>query len=126
MSRGKIVNLALVGCGGIAGGHLRRYGELIDSGEDRFRIVATVDSDISRAQAYADQINGKTGWEVNCYPSVEDLLNSESDLDGADICSPHGLHHVLACELLEGGVNILCEKPIGITVKATQKNYRYS
>ena len=121
MSRGKIVNLALVGCGGIAGGHLRRYGELIDKGEDRFRIVATVDSDISRAQAFADQINGKTGWEVNSYPSVGDLLNSESNLDGADICSPHGLHHVLACELLEGGVNILCEKPIGITVKATQK-----
>ena len=89
--------------------------------KDRFRIVATVDSDFDRATACADQISGKTGWRVTPYRAVEHLLNSETDLDGADICSPHGLHHVLACELLAGGVHILCEKPIGVTVKATQK-----
>ncbi len=121
MPMGKTVNLALVGCGGIAGAHLQRYEELLNRGENRFRIAATVDSDISRANARADQINGKTGWDVASYRTVEHLLNSESELDGADICSPHGLHHVLACELLEGGVHILCEKPIGVTVKATKK-----
>jgi len=121
MPKGKTVNLALVGCGGIAGAHLRRYETLIDKGEDRFRIVAAVDSDISRAKAFADQINAKTGWQVNTYRNVDQLLNSESNLDGADICSPHGLHHVLGCDLLKGGVNILCEKPIGVTVKASKK-----
>jgi predicted dehydrogenase len=121
MPKGKTINLALVGCGGIAGAHLRRYEELINRGENRFRIVATVDSDISRAKAFASQINGKTGWDVKSYRNVAQLLNSEKNLDGADICSPHGLHHVLGCELLKGGVNILCEKPIGITVKATKK-----
>lgn len=121
MAKGKTVQLALVGCGGIAGAHLRRYESLLDHGEDRFKIVATVDSDINRAKAFADQIHAKTGWSVNTYRSVEQLLNSEENLDGADICSPHGLHHVLGCELLKGGVNILCEKPIGVTVKATKK-----
>lgn len=121
MPKGKTINLALVGCGGIAGAHLRRYEELIDRGEDRFKIVAAVDSDMQRANAFASQINGKTGWEVNTYRNVDQLLNSESNLDGADICSPHGLHHVLGCELLKGGVNILCEKPIGVTVKASKK-----
>ncbi len=121
MPKGKTVNLALVGCGGIAGAHLGRYEALIDKGEDRFRIVAAVDSDISRAKAFADRISAKTGWNVNTYRSVDQLLNSESNLDGADICSPHGLHHVLGCDLLKGGVNILCEKPIGITVKASKK-----
>ena len=71
MPKGKTVNLALVGCGGIAGAHLRRYEELINRGENRFRIVATVDSDISRAKAFANQINNKTGWDVNTYRSVE-------------------------------------------------------
>jgi len=121
MPKGKTVNLALVGCGGIAGAHLRRYEALIDKGEDRFRIVAAVDSDINRAKAFANQIHAKTGWQVNTYRNVDQLLNSESNLDGADICSPHGLHHVLACDLLKGGVNILCEKPIGVTVKASKK-----
>lgn len=121
MATGKPVTLALVGCGGIAGAHLRRYDELLTRGEDRFRIVATVDSDFDRATACADQISGKTGWAVTPYASVEDLLNSGTALDGADICSPHGLHHVLACELLAGGVHILCEKPIGVTMKATKQ-----
>lgn len=120
MPTGKPITLALVGCGGIAGAHLRRYEELIAKGENRFRIVATVDSDISRAKAFADQINAKTGCTVNTYRSVEQLLNGEKNLDGADVCSPHGLHHVLGCELLKGGVNVLIEKPIGITVKASK------
>jgi predicted dehydrogenase len=120
-SRGKKVNLAIVGCGGIAGAHLRGYKELLEKGEDRFRIVAAVDSDKIRAQNFADQTRAITGTEVNVYKTIDQLLNHEKDLQGADICGPHGLHHVMACELMAGGVNILCEKPIGITVKATKK-----
>ncbi|HCR19065.1 MAG TPA: hypothetical protein DIU35_16425 [Candidatus Latescibacteria bacterium] len=120
-SRGKKVTLAIVGCGGIAGSHLRGYGELLEKGENRFRIAATVDSDRTRAQAMASQIEEKTGESVNVYRSIDQLLNKEKNLDGADICGPHGLHHVMSCKLLAGGVNILCEKPIGITVKATKK-----
>ncbi len=119
--KGRIVKLAMVGCGGMAGAHLRGYEELLNKGETRFRIVATVDEALDRAQNFAAQIEGFTAWKVNAYQSVAQLLESEKDLDGADICSPHGLHHVLACELLNGGVNVLVEKPIGITVKASKK-----
>ena len=119
--KGNTVNLALVGCGGIAGAHLRGYKELLEKGETRFRIVATVDNIIHRAKSFAAQIEAITGDPVRTYTSVEQLLNGEKNLEAADICSPHGLHHILACDLLKGGVNILCEKPIGITVKATKK-----
>lgn len=120
-SGGKTVNLAIVGCGGIAGAHLRGYAELMERNETRFRIVAAVDDVPERATAMAERIEGHTGESVNAYRTVEELLNGETHLDGADICGPHGLHHVLACELLSGGVNVICEKPIGITVKATKK-----
>ncbi|MDA0745713.1 MAG: Gfo/Idh/MocA family oxidoreductase [bacterium] len=120
-SKGKTVNLAMIGCGGIAGAHLRSYGELWQKGETRFRIVATVDNAKERAQSMAAQISGQTGDPVNAYTTIDQLLESEKNLDGADICSPHGLHHVHACQLMDGGINILCEKPIGITVKATKK-----
>jgi len=118
---GKTINLALVGCGSIAGAHLRSYKELISKGETRFRIVATVDNVQSSAKEHAERAQELTGEPVRAYRTVDQLLNGEKKLDGADICSPHGLHHVLGCELLKGGVNILCEKPIGITVKATKK-----
>ncbi len=117
----KVVNLAIVGCGGMAGAHLNGYEELWRRGEKRFRIVATVDEVEERARAFASRIKQNTGWEVAAYKTVDQLLDREHTLDGADICSPHGLHHVLACRLLEGGVNVLVEKPIGITVKASKK-----
>ena len=120
-SQGNVVNLALVGCGGIAGAHLRGYEELWGRGERRFRIVATVDEVPERAKAYAERIRAFTGEAVNAYKGLDDLLGGETRLDGADICSPHGLHHVHGCQLLNHGVNILVEKPIGVTVKATKK-----
>ena len=125
----KVINLAMVGCGGMAGAHLNGYQELLQRGEKRFRIVAAVDAALDRARGFAERIEGFAGWPVNTYASVEQLLNSETDLDGADICSPHGLHHVLACELLAGGVNVLVEKPMAINlpqcddmVEAADKN----
>lgn len=120
-SRGKIVNLAIIGCGGMAGVHLNGYEELVRKGETRFRVVAAVDVVKQRADAFARRLQANLGWEVATFKSVEMLLDSGVRIDGGDICSPHGLHHVLACQLLDGGVNVLCEKPIGITVKASKK-----
>ena len=113
MPKKKVVNLAMIGCGGIAGTHLRRYQDLIKAGEDRFRIAATVDTVLDRAKAFARTINADTGWEVKSFKTIEQLLNSGLDLDGADICGPHGLHHVMACDLLNGGVNIHHRQVIG-------------
>lgn len=118
---GKVINLAMVGCGGMAGAHLSGYEELWRKGEKRFRIAATVDEVEDRARAFAARIEQNMGWKVATYKSIDQLLDHQSNLDGADICSPHGLHHVLACQLMEGGVNVLVEKPIGITVKASKK-----
>ena len=61
------------------------------------------------------------GRQVRSFGSIDQLLDSGIGLDGADICSPHGLHHVHCCRLLDAGIDVLCEKPIGITVKATKK-----
>jgi len=119
--KGKTVYLAIVGCGGIAGAHLRGYEELLKRGEKRLRIVATVDDVAERASDFAGRVEVLTGEAVTPYTSVDDLLNGEKRLNAADICSPHGLHHILGCRLLEAGINIICEKPIGITVKASKK-----
>lgn len=120
-TKGEVIRLAMVGCGGMAGAHLRGYEELLKKGETRFCIVAAVDAVPARAEEFAARINGFAGWEVHTYTSVAELLAGEDALDGADICSPHGLHHVLACELLEGGVHVLVEKPIGVTVRASKQ-----
>ena len=119
--KGRPINLAVIGCGGIAGAHMRGYEELWSKGEDRFRFVAAVDNVSANAQTMANRIESLTGQPVRTYKTIASMLNSEKSVDGADICSPHGLHHVHSCELLNAGVHILCEKPIGITVKASKK-----
>ncbi|MEE2658722.1 MAG: Gfo/Idh/MocA family oxidoreductase [Candidatus Latescibacterota bacterium] len=119
--KGRMVNIAIVGCGGMAGAHLDGYEEMLRRGETRFRIVAAVDEVEERAAGFARRLEASAGWQVQTYGSMEELLNSGQRVDGADICSPHGLHHVLCCQLLKGGVHVLCEKPIGITVKASKK-----
>ena len=120
-SKGQVIRLAMVGCGGMAGAHLQSYEELWQRGERRFKLVAAVDQVEERARAFAERIEGFSGDKVATFGSVDQLLDSGLAVDGADICSPHGLHHVLACQLLAGGVHVLVEKPIGITVKATKK-----
>ena len=45
------------------------------------------------------------------------MLSAEK-LDGVDICLPHGLHHTVAIDCMEAGVDVLCEKPIGVSVRA--------
>lgn len=50
--KGNTVNLAIVGCGGMAGAHLNGYEELARRGETRFRIVGAVDAAKERADAF--------------------------------------------------------------------------
>jgi predicted dehydrogenase len=41
-------------------------------------------------------------------------------LDGVDICCPHAFHHTNAIAALEAGVNVIVEKPFGITIRASK------
>jgi predicted dehydrogenase len=47
------------------------------------------------------------------------MLKNE-DLDAADICSRHCDHHINAIDCLNKGVNIMTEKPFGVTIKASK------
>jgi len=116
----KPVRLALIGCGGIANAHLRGYQELIGKGVDTFSIDATCDVRQEAAQEFAEKIAAFQGTTPRAYASVEEMLKAEA-LNGADICTSHSHHHITAIPCLESGVDIMTEKPFGITIKASQK-----
>jgi UDP-N-acetyl-2-amino-2-deoxyglucuronate dehydrogenase len=116
----KQVRLGLIGCGGIANAHLRGYQTLFENGVDTFSINATFDVRKAAAEDYANRIAEFQGSKPRVYDSIDAMLKAE-DLNGADICTPHSHHHISAIPCLESGVDIMTEKPFGVTIKASKK-----
>ncbi|MBI2195059.1 MAG: Gfo/Idh/MocA family oxidoreductase [Planctomycetes bacterium] len=118
------IRLALVGCGGMAGAHLEAYGEIKRKGLDFFDIVGVCDPAEDRAREFARRIAGfQASPAATVYSSLEEMLSKER-LHAVDTGSPHHLHHVIACTCLEAGLDVLVEKPLGVTVRAGWKMVR--
>lgn len=113
--------LALVGCGGISGAHVSGYKDLVKRGCNEFSYVACCDTNEENAKKRAAELKEiQGGKEPKVFASVEALLKADA-AEAADVCLPHCFHHSASCELLEGGLHVMCEKPVGITVAATKK-----
>lgn len=113
------VRLAIIGCGGMARGHLRAYLTIHQVEPDRVRIVATCDPVRERAEAFAQQAAEVQGSVPNVYGDVHELLARESP-DAADIVAPHGHHHLIGIACLRAGVHVMIEKPFGVTIRASK------
>jgi predicted dehydrogenase len=92
----------------------------VEKGVDTFSIEATCDVRREAAQNYAEQVAELQETMPRVYNDVEEMLKAE-DLNGADICTSHAYHHISAIPCLESGVDIMTEKPFGVTIKASQK-----
>jgi len=91
----------VVGTGGIA----RRHGEALSSKEN-VQIVAAIDTDRPRAQAFADSFGGK------CYCALTECLDLA---DAVYILTPPSFRKPYAIEAIEAGKHIFCEKPLAIS-----------
>ena len=114
------VRLGIVGTGGIAGAHLNAYRVLLDAGYDRFEICALADVNEERRAEFAAKVKELFGWEPVQYESAEAMAEA-GNVVCADICTPHAFHHSSAIPCLEAGMDVMVEKPCGITVKASDR-----
>jgi UDP-N-acetyl-2-amino-2-deoxyglucuronate dehydrogenase len=115
-----VIKLALVGCGGISGAHVRGYKDLHARGCREFEVTACCDVQAESAETRAAEIAAFQGTKPKVYADVQDLIRSGA-AQAADICVPHCFHHSVAIPLLEGGIHAMVEKPLGLTVKASQR-----
>jgi len=113
------VRIAMVGTGGISRAHLGGYRALLDAGYDQFEIAAVCDTNEERRNDYAAVVKDMFGADPVHYTSVEDLCEKAEDIAAADICTPHAFHHTCAIPCLEAGMDVMVEKPCGITIKAS-------
>jgi predicted dehydrogenase len=95
---------AIVGCGRISAVYKKAFEDLADLAEPVF----AVDKVPERAGDFA------AFFGADHSDRLEDLLAAKPDL--VHICTPHFLHKEQSIACLEAGINVLCEKPIAITL----------
>ncbi len=112
------IQVAIIGCGGMANGHLNAYLTIHERVPGKVALVAMCDAFKERADAFATRVQEVTGKKPAVFDDTDEML-STVDLDGADICTSHAHHHINAIKCLDAGVNVMVEKPVGVTVKAS-------
>ncbi|MGV8142513.1 MAG: Gfo/Idh/MocA family protein [Candidatus Pacearchaeota archaeon] len=100
-----MVNFGIVGCGRISGKHIGAIKQTIGA-----KIIAVCDINEERAK--------KTAQELGCkYYTDYNLLLQDPMIDVVNICTPSGLHPEMTIKAAKAGKNVVCEKPIALTMK---------
>jgi UDP-N-acetyl-2-amino-2-deoxyglucuronate dehydrogenase len=97
------IEFALIGCGRIGSRHAEHI-------NNNGILKAVCDSDKAKADALATKYNTKA------YYSLSELLLNEPSINIVSICTPNGLHATHSIQALNAGKNVLCEKPMAISV----------
>jgi predicted dehydrogenase len=103
------VKFAVVGTGHIG----KRHAEMIQRASEA-DLVALVDI---RSQKEC----GAEDFNVPFFSSIEDLLQSDLDIDVVNICTPNGLHADQSLKALEMKKHVVCEKPMGLSKDNCEK-----
>ncbi|MHB0936453.1 MAG: Gfo/Idh/MocA family protein [Armatimonadota bacterium] len=113
-----MINVAIIGVGGIAGGHIAAYHEL-----ENANLLALCDVIPERAQGKGRTITTNLGTGEQqplqvkkAYTDYRECL-ADAEIDMVDICLPSDLHAPVAIAALEAGKHVLCEKPMALTVE---------
>ncbi|HXB40154.1 MAG TPA: Gfo/Idh/MocA family oxidoreductase [Bacteroidia bacterium] len=102
------LKFALIGCGRIAQKHAEHMA-------NHGKLVAVCDTVSENRDALAKK------YSCKAYDSIEKLIAAEKKIDLVAVCTPNGLHAKHSIALLKTGFNVLCEKPMAITVKDCEK-----
>jgi predicted dehydrogenase len=106
MSQGKNskkVGLGILGTGGMANMHARRFTELRGC-----ELVAACDVDERRVGEFARKYQ-----IARCYTKAEELL-ADAAVDAVAIVTPDATHAPLSLAAIKAGKHVLCEKPLAL------------
>jgi predicted dehydrogenase len=114
-----MINIGIIGLGFMGSMHLNNYLK-----NDKSRVVAVCDLDESRASGEKN-ISGNIDIDrdekidfsrFKQYRDISDIV-SDKDIDVIDICLPTDITADTAIKAMEAGKNVLCEKPMALTLE---------
>ncbi|MCL2387215.1 MAG: Gfo/Idh/MocA family oxidoreductase [Defluviitaleaceae bacterium] len=100
-----MVNVAIVGCGNIAGAHVGSYLKF----SSRCKIVALVDIFPEKAEAIKERFGLS---DAVIFASHEEMLDADMDIHLVSNCTPPYVHASIAINCMNKGLNVLVEKPM--------------
>lgn len=98
------LNVAVIGVGGWGKNHARVLSSL-------GALRAVCDMDVKRSAEISEKYN------VNCYTSLDEMLQREKNLDACFICTPTRSHYQLATRILDKRIHLFVEKPLSFSSK---------
>lgn len=102
------VRVGIIGVGWITEAHVTSYLRCPD-----VEIVAAAELTEGKAEAFFPKFGLN---QVRCYRSHKEMLEKEK-LDIVSICTPNRAHASCSIDALKAGVNVLCEKPMSVTLE---------
>ena len=114
---------AIIGFGFMGKMHYSVYSKL---DEVKISAICEIDSqkrNIDDSGNIAVEINAEDFDSINWYTTIDDLLDSEKELDFVDICLPTYLHRNAVENVFYKNpeIAILCEKPISVSKEDAEK-----
>jgi predicted dehydrogenase len=115
------VRLAIVGCGGMGRRHLAGLAELVHTEHNNVQLIAVCDPNQANAEDLADEAHELLGDRPTVFATAERMIAETDGLEAANCTTDSGSHHVVATDLLERGLHVLCEKPLGLTIRGCDR-----
>ncbi|NQU59083.1 MAG: Gfo/Idh/MocA family oxidoreductase, partial [Rhodospirillales bacterium] len=95
------INVALIGCGRIAGHHCRAISDV-----DGVALAAVCDLDLEKAQAYGNE------FSVPAFENYRDMFDAVPEIDIAAVITPSGMHFEHGMEMIDDyAKHVIMEKP---------------
>ena len=110
------IPLAIVGSGGMGTRHMFGLAELEKAGLNPFDLVAVCDVDSARAELLADEAGARLGRRPATCTDLESAQRAGAQV--VDITTVPRFHHTLAADAIALGLDVMVEKPVGLTIAA--------
>ena len=107
----KPVNIGVIGAGRMSRLHIRGF-----QGQEGVEVVAVADTDLERA----DKAIAEENLSAKAFSDYKEML-AAGGLDAVAIVTPNFLHAPMAIDVLNAGLDVLCEKPMAPTVEACDR-----
>jgi len=104
----------------VASNYVDNYRDLASRGCKEFEITACCDIRRENAEKAAEEIARFQASRPKAFTDTNELVRS-AVAEAAVVCTPNCFHHTIAVRLMAGGLHVMVEKPLGITVKASKK-----